>query len=886
MDLKRNFSKYNAATLVIMLSPIILESCSDDAINPISNDERFIRFDISANNSHETSDGFVTRGLTPFSSNIISLKGGDKPLYLIPRIEEGIDVTEKNIKTRSQLTDASNIESVGVFAGYASEAGSSEYTPNYISNVEITRSSDWTLKDEYLWPGNDKLHFNAYSPYFSSASIEGIKSVNVSPGALSIDYEIPVEVKNQIDLLYSTPVEASSSPCQLSFNHALTAIKFVSGSEMVPCTVKSITVSGVLSSGTLNLESGEWNNLSSPSDFTVIPDITLSEAPDSEYVESGTPITSAEQTFLLIPQVLDKNASISVILDVNGKEFTLSSSLESQSFPMGKTLTYRISANPDADSLILDVSGDFKTDYIGSSISFNVKSSFTENGSTTPVEWKAEYVDDNGNVISQPDWISDFTLSGIGNTTGNITTVMNDLTFEAMSSGTRLLQNASDINASSGNTPYNLSSSSGSSSIENTANTYIINAPGKYSLPLVYGNAIKSSADNKQAYAPSTHNSRALKNFTNHLNNAITSPYIYENSGCTPADAILIWEDELNLIRNVTLSQDGKSILFDVPHNTIRQGNAIVAVRDSEKNVMWSWQIWVTDYNPTTGIQNITASGKSYGLATYNLGYVEGGDKFKFPECSVKIRFTQTGLPEGTDPLTRTVTLYQTGAELSTPDYNTYYQWGRKDPMMSDDKIFYDASHHEITSSPKTDATSLSSINLLMQEYILHPDTFYLGIHENNETSINYTSYPYDNLWNGTYSTANVKTIYDPNPVGFVVPYNEPLIDFTPQSLTDPATRYTFKYNSTSTDSERHGFYVTVISSGEVLYFPDFGYISGTTGTTASSGAYANYWLSHAIQSLKTGAVVILHTINKDDILTQQTTDPLFHGMSIRGITE
>ena len=278
MDLKRNFSKYNAATLVIMLSPIILESCSDDAINPISNDERFIRFDISANNSHETSDGFVTRGLTPFSSNIISLKGGDKPLYLIPRIEEGIDVTEKNIETRSQLTDASNIESVGVFAGYASEAGSSEYTPNYISNVEITRSSDWTLKDEYLWPGNDKLHFNAYSPYFSSASIEGITSVNVSPGALSIDYEIPVEVKNQIDLLYSTPVEASSSPCQLSFNHALTAIKFVSGSEMVPCTVKSITVSGVLSSGTLNLESGEWNNLSSPSDFTVIPDITLSAA--------------------------------------------------------------------------------------------------------------------------------------------------------------------------------------------------------------------------------------------------------------------------------------------------------------------------------------------------------------------------------------------------------------------------------------------------------------------------------------------------------------------------------------------------------------------------------------------------------------------------------
>ena len=131
-----------------------------------------------------------------------------------------------------------------------------------------------------------------------------------------------------------------------------------------------------------------------------------------------------------------------------------------------------------------------------------------------------------------------------------------------------------------------------------TANCYVINAPGQYSLPLVYGNAIKDGGTNASAYTSQSSGTYVLKTFVNHLDAAITDPYIYNNAGCTPLDAVLVWQDEENLVTNVRLSSDKHSLTFDVPQATIKQGNAIVAVRDADSRIMWSWHIWVTDFVP------------------------------------------------------------------------------------------------------------------------------------------------------------------------------------------------------------------------------------------------------------------------------------------------
>lgn len=84
----------------------------------------------------------------------------------------------------------------------------------------------------------------------------------------------------------------------------------------------------------------------------------------------------------------------------------------------------------------------------------------------------------------------------------------------------------------------------------------------------------------------------------NHAGNPITDPYIYNNVDCTPDNATLVWQDSRNLVTNVDLSADNHSLTFEVSQENIAQGNAVIAVRNSNDEILWSWHIWVTDYVP------------------------------------------------------------------------------------------------------------------------------------------------------------------------------------------------------------------------------------------------------------------------------------------------
>ncbi|MDE6298008.1 MAG: hypothetical protein K2L89_09185, partial [Muribaculaceae bacterium] len=327
------------------------------------------------------------------------------------------------------------------------------------------------------------------------------------------------------------------------------------------------------------------------------------------------------------------------------------------------------------------------------------------------------------------------------------------------------------------------------------------------------------------------------------------------------------------LVRNVKLSSDYKTITFDIPHNTIRQGNAIIAVRDQDEQIMWSWQLWVTDYSPADGYATITSSGKNYDIATANLGYIAGGDVTRFPESTVKIRFTQTGLPDGVEPLSKTVELVQSEALISTPDCNTFYQWGRKDPMMSSVKQWYNASHQQITTLPTESVVSIAGSNII-KNFILQPQTFFTGSHDVSNPS----TYPNNNLWNISYNASNIKSIYDPSPVGFVVPYTEPFQSFA----HNPAT-YPLSFVSTSTDSQKMGFYLSLPTGGTPLFFPGFAYRAGSTGDLAS-GSFACYWTSHAINLINAGCFEFENQNSKQSV--NQLTDPLYHAMSIRPVRE
>lgn len=846
----------------------LLASCAGDEID-VPSGTRTIRFEVSTDGAWSRTSS-QPEICSDSSLTTIALKSNGQELFLIPEITPGIEYCHDKSSSRSEAVTNNNISDFGVYASIGNNAEG-----YYMRNVEVTKENSWAPAKEYLWPGNGSLHITAYSPYCGGPNSEnGITALldgtptNTAP---KLEYAVAPDVIEQTDLLWAIPRDASESPCEIKFNHALAAVRFVAGSEMAPCTVKSITIGGLLGSGTLDLEDGTWTNVSGNESYTASVNTVLSASDGKEYAEEGTLITDASHTFFLMPQTLGDEATCTMVIEYEGTEMEFSAGLKGQTWTAGNTYTYHLSASPTLNRFDITVDSPILFNYPGGSAPLVVKSIYEtmQNGvlTSTEVPWTAEFIDANGNPISAPEWIS-MPMSGNGSGEYAVTAKMVEPTFVRISEPSRLLREKPEVGSES--SPYNLSNSAGNSEVENTANCYVINAPGTYSIPLVYGNAIKNGADNTAAYAPT----RSSAPFVNHLGNRIKHPYIYENEGCeNPTNAVLVWEGRLNMIHNLHLSADGKTLVFELPRAYIRQGNALVGVTDDDGNIMWSWQLWITDYVPGNDMSTLTYNGSNFEVMPYNMGHVVGGDEVDFANSTALIRFTQQPA-NGAKGNFVDVTVEQKGKHIITPECNSYYQWGRKDPMISGIKEWYNADHTEIT---QINTQSVPTVGNKVEDdfdalCVTHPQVFWVS----NSSSV---TFKYTNNWNMGTSTHRVKTVYDPCPAGFMVPGNE-MMAF--RDLSDENFSFTPSEGSTSAA----GFSITC-SSGPNLFFPALGYRSGNSGnesiSDASNGNLTAVWTSHA--NTREGSALIL-TYQNGALSHPLRTDPRLEGFAVRPIRE
>lgn len=374
-----------------------------------------------------------------------------------------------------------------------------------------------------------------------------------------------------------------------------------------------------------------------------------------------------------------------------------------------------------------------------------------------------------------------------------------------------------------------------------TANCYLVNAPGTYRLPLVYGNAIKNGAANSSAYTSSISGSEILTNFVNHLDAAITDPYIYNNANCTPASCTLIWQDEPDLVPDVALSPDGHFLTFTVNQGTIRQGNAIVAVRDASDNIMWSWHIWVTDYVLGTDLKTITNYQKhQYTILPVNIGWCDGGTTNTYPERSVQVRFTQQAVTGQAPAVPQTITIQQDAYSSETTSFgnNPYYQWGRKDPMLPGMSGNTDKSCYTTDPSYAFDKNGAEKVSI--GTAIKNPYRFY---HYSGSGNHDWCSVSYKNLWsadNEVY-TANdnpvVKTVYDPSPTGYCL---RPSNAFTGFSTTGKNTSITSEFNVSGSWDNGWNFYCGLNKTGATTFFPGSGLRDYNAGVVCNVTTYGS----------------------------------------------
>lgn len=862
MDVKKNFYRgLGNRSLPVLFSVLLFASCQDDLQTSVHTGPG-IRFSVSEDKEwHATrAAGSPAEATTPRDSllGVLPLQAADggEGLYLHAMIADGIEVTGANgqtdePQTRGSLVGADNFyDSFGVLASvYTGTWSEDSCLPDYMYDVEVTEASSWTTS--YYWPGAGRnIRFFAYAPYGGQGIVLSDKT---SAGTPSITYTIPTDVADQQDLLVAATsgmAGNTAAAAPLSFAHALTAVRFTTGDDMMSGRITKITLKGVYGSGSHTMGSDSWDGYGATTDFSQ----TLAATVDGAANQEVTPVAA---TFMMLPQTLPSGASIEVVYtdDLTSTQRTLTASIAGSQWPMGRTVTYRISTSSIVITPTFTVTAPADFTYAGGSKNYSVTSyaAVSRPGDATrtvPVAWIAEFVEDDGsggyNVIARPEWLTAFTASGNGGTSAT-TFPATAMAQQGVTSNAHneVLQSAAPVSGT-----YDLSTKGGTTAM-NTANCYAINAPGSYSLPLVYGNAIKEGNENFSAYLFS------LQQFVNHLDMAIGNPYIYNNANCTPDDAVLVWQDEENLVTNVRLSPDKHNLIFDVPQATIKQGNAIVAVRDKDSRIMWSWHIWVTDFVPgldptveerydpvKTPRDKVVTNyqGAQYTFMGANIGWCDAGTT-TYDDRSVKVRFTQAETGS-----TQVITLTQASHSVVNSGNQTYFQFGRKDPMLGAirdvngstvDKTFYSGSY-----SFDKSGTGKVTIGTSIQK----PHVFF---NYGSAKPQDWSATTYNNLWH----ISGPKTIYDPSPVGYQLPLQDAFKGFTYNgnyvSGNYFLSRFNSPYTSTTDYTDNFGweFYCNKMTgegsydtAGGTIFFPALCYRHRENGSVNLLGDTGYYW--------------------------------------------
>ena len=826
--------------MVACLTGFLSLSCQKDELSNVSTGNN-VRFTVTEPDrwnmpptakSRSAEDGMAEN--VPVVTNVLSLQGENPAdtLFLHAMVTDGIESGRlggsKSQTRAAPITSMDTYGSFGVLTSvYKGSWDEAACLPEYMYDVEVTKASGWTTAER--WPGTGyNMRFFAYAPYKGR---DIVLSEKTKAGTPSIAYTVPAAVAEQKDLLVAASAEMAGNTggaAPLNFRHVLTAVRFTTGESMLPGRITKIALKGVYSSGTHAMGSDSWNfDNAKTADFSQELKVQTDGSVNQE-------ITSAEGTFMMLPQTLPAGASIEVSYqdDLTWTNRTLTASIAGSQWPMGKTVTYRISPTSIdvVPTFTVTPPADFRYDgsstvpsggaaYPNGGQYYYVTSYATVSGQQNkPLPWEAEFVEDDGaggyRVIAKPDWVTLFTTSGGGSTSA--------AKYEAgvtpqADKTTANLHNERLKNATPVAGIYDLSTKGGKAPMR-TANCYIINAPGTYTLPLVYGNAIdyqKYPADGKNtsAYTSSLStvtNYYILSQFQNHDSEAITDPYIYNNAFCVPEDAVLVWMDAQGLVSSssVQLTDNDKDgtfdhLQFEVPQATIQQGNAIVAVRGYSKNgqvaIMWSWHIWVTDYVPELEptIEDYdaakisrdklvtTVEGVKYTFMGTNLGWCDG-ESTSYAARSVKVRFTQTGTGK-----TQVITVNQPAQSTISSGSNPYFQFGRKDPMLPivctnpdapvGNRSYKDKEQYYADEAYKwRRAYGPVSLGQSIQ-------TPFLGFIPPNDHrfGFNWGTAPYRNLWNvdnddtGLNDKPIIKTIYDPSPVGYCLPAPKAFTGFT-----------------------------------------------------------------------------------------------------------
>lgn len=327
-----------SAKTILGLSALLLFSCNnEDFLNQTEEGEpcNYICFGIAPDGGAQTKGGNQTNAKACTADRFV-LRSADSADTLCVRtlISDGIQTAGNKAVTRGEpVTTEAFYDNFHVLTVKDQET-------SFFMNEDVTKiGNNWTMDNTYYWPGaNHTLQFYAWAP------ADAITAPS-SPENLTFEYTVPEEATAQQDLVVANESRDGDfkQAVSLGFKHICTAVKFVVGDEMQAGTIKSVALKGVKNTGTYDMTNG-WTAVSGPADFTQTLDkVTTGSEGD------GDEITSPAGTFMMLPQTLPSGASVEVVFHsaTTNTDRTLSAPIEGTEWPIGKTVTYKLSITPE-----------------------------------------------------------------------------------------------------------------------------------------------------------------------------------------------------------------------------------------------------------------------------------------------------------------------------------------------------------------------------------------------------------------------------------------------------------------------------------------------------------------------------------------------------------
>lgn len=220
----------------------------------------------------------------------------------------------------------------------------------YMNEVATKQGVVWQPSSSiYYWPDNGSLRFLAWAPIDAELDESPVKP-SEDVNKTTIKYTVPADLSKQRDLVAAatgynaSPAGGVCAPVSLQFKHLCTAVVVKTGATMAPGTIKSVTVTNVRNSGTYDMLSSAWTLNDATTSYTVSPNMATGST-----TAEGTKLNADDATFMLLPQTLGAESKLEVMFhdNISGRDRLLTASLNGAEWPMGKTVTYRLSITPE-----------------------------------------------------------------------------------------------------------------------------------------------------------------------------------------------------------------------------------------------------------------------------------------------------------------------------------------------------------------------------------------------------------------------------------------------------------------------------------------------------------------------------------------------------------